>query len=165
MASFTLASLLALFPDAETRPDLHGPRTRGSLSEHGLDIVPGDREAVEFRPTVGNVPIARYFRVETPEIQGRLGAVPLGDLTPEQRAKVRLRDAGDHGIEFYLDVDPSEADLPPVSHVTVIVGPIDDEGTLGAWTWFPGDPMGTAMARKEFTDHPVNSIACKLHNG
>jgi len=156
----TLSALLAL----GLRDDLKGPRTRGSVSEIGLEDL-SDRPVTEFRPEIGEVPVARYFRVEAPELQGRLGAVTLGDLTPEQKPLLRVRDAGQHGVEFFLDVTPEDADLPAVSHATLILGPVDEQGTLGFWTWFPGDVAGTAMAQGAFTDHPIKSVGVKLHNG
>lgn len=156
----TLASLLAL----GLRPDLQGPRTRGSLTEIGLEDLDGDLPVTEFRPEIGDVPVARYFRVEAPQLQGRLGAEPLGNLSPEQRERLRLRN-GEHGLEFFLDIDPSNADLPPVAHATIILGPVDEDGTLGFWTWFPGDVMGTFEARDGVTDHPINTVGVKLHNG
>jgi hypothetical protein len=158
----TLAQLLAL----GLRPDLQGPRTRGSLTEIGLDNIEASLPVTEFRPEIGNVPVARYFRVDAPQLQGRLGAERLGDLSPEQREILRVRN-GEHGLEFFLDMSPEDAAslLPSVDHATVILGPVDDDGTLGIWTWFPGDVMGTFEARDGITDHPVNSVAVKLHNG
>ena len=77
MSTFnTLASLLAL----GLRADLQGPRTRGSLTEIGLDDLDPSTPVVEFTPEDSAlvVPVARYFRVEAPALQGRLGAVPMG---------------------------------------------------------------------------------------
>ena len=164
MTTFTtLASLLAL----GLRDDLQGPRTRGSLTEVGLDALDPSTPVVEFTPENAAlvVPVARYFRIEAEALQGRLGAVPMGDLTREQLALVRTRDAGQHGLEFFLDVDASEADLPAVGHATVILGPVDKDGTLGFWTWFPGDVTGTCMAQDKVTDCPINLVGVKLHNG
>jgi hypothetical protein len=157
----TLASLLAL----GLRDDLKGPRSRGSLTEIGLESLDGEKAVTEFRPEIGAVPVARYFRVDAPELQGRLGAVPMGDLTREQLSLLRTRDAGKHGIEFFLDVPADGADLPSVSHATIIVGPINEEGDLGFWTWFPGDVAGTAMAQDKVLDTPLNTLGVKLHNG
>ena len=174
MSTFnTLASLLAL----GLRADLQGPRTRGSVSEIGLDDLPGDTPVTEFTPDdpALTVPVARYFRVEAPELQGRLGAVKIGDLTTAQLALFRTRndidpsvsdeDAREHGIEFFLDVSEADADLPAVGHATVILGPVDEQGTLGFWTWFPGDVTGTAMARRKPTGCPFDKLGVKLHNG
>lgn len=157
----TLAQLLAL----GLRPDLQGPRTRGSLTEIGLEDLDPNTPVDEFRPEIGDVPVARYFRVSrAAALQGRLGAEPLGNLSPEQREALRLRN-GEHGLEFFLDIDPADAELPSVTHATIILGPVDEAGTLGFWTWFPGDVMGTFEARDGVTDHPINSVGVKLHNG
>lgn len=164
MTTFTtLASLIAL----GLRDDLKGPRTRGSLTEVGLDSLPGETPVTEFRPEdpALTVPVARYFRVDAPALGGRLGAVPMGSLTREQLSLLRTRDAGQHGIEIFLDVDPADASLPAVDHATLILGPVDDAGTLGWWTWFPGDVTGTAMARDAVTDCPISKVGVKLHNG
>jgi hypothetical protein len=169
----TLAQLLAL----GLRPDLQGPRTRGSLTEIGLEDLDGNLPVTEFTPENEAlvVPVARYFRLEAPALQGRIGAVQMGDLTRAQLALLRSRSdidpsipedkAREHGVEFYLDVEPENADLPSVSHATLIVGPVDDQGTLGFWTWFPGDATGTTMARNKVTTCPINLVGVKLHNG
>jgi len=162
----TLSDLLNL---SGWRDDLDGPRTRGSTTELSLNSLPSDRVVTEFRPpSWADVPAARYFRVEAPELNGKLGAVTLGDLTPDQRKLLRIRDAGTHalknGFEFYLDVDLANADLVPVEHVTVIVGPVEGSN-LGWWTWFPGDVVGVATADGKVSDHPISAVGVKLHNG
>lgn len=170
----TLGALLAL---PGLRPDLKGPRTRGSLTDAGLESLDPSTPVVEFTPEDAalTVPGARYFRVETPTLNGRLGAVRYGTLTRDQLALFRTRNdinpsipvekAREHGVEFYLDVDPDAADLPPVDFSTVILGPLDAEGTLGWWTWHPGEVMGTAMARGKPTNCPLGLVGVKLHNG
>jgi hypothetical protein len=155
----TLASLLAL----GLRPDLQGPRVRGSTSEKGIDSLDPSTPAVEFTPAVGAVPVARYFRVETPDIGGRLGAVSLNDLDPSLLPLLRGRDIENHGRELFVDIDPSEAVLPAVDFVTVILGP-DAEGDTVWWTWFPGAPTGADLDELAASD-PKNRISVKLHNG
>jgi len=164
MQLFTLASLLALF-DRETRPDLFGARSRGSVSETGLESL-SDRPAVEFRPKVGANPVARYFRVECPEIAGRLGAVRLADLTEEQQKLLRVRHVENHGLEMYLDQSQESAVLVPVDHATIILGPSGDaehgeDSPLVPWTWFPGAPLGDLNS----PETPLGDVAVKLHNG
>ena len=169
----TLSDLLTL----GLRPDLQGPRTRGSLSEVGLEDLPGETPVEEFRPEnpALEVAVARYFRVESSALGGRLGAVCIRDLSREQLALFRTRndidpsipvkEAREHGVEFYLDVEPEAADLPSVDYATIIVGPVNEAGDLGFWTWFPGGVTGTAMARGEATGCPFNLLGVKLHNG
>lgn len=162
MTSFnTLADVFAL----GLRDDLKGPRTRGSLTETGLDTLDPSTPVVEFTPQAGAVSVARYFRVETPSLGGRLGAVSLRSLTPELLTLLRARHVENHGTELYLDRPESDADLPGVDFVTVIVGPIDKDGTLGVWTWFPGEPTGATPAEGSTPDDPQNLVAVKLHNG
>jgi len=138
---------------------LKGPRTRGSTSQKGLDSVPGDCEGQEFQPPNGaGIPGCRYLRFYTPDIGGRLGAVPLS-LALEREWAVRLR-SGKHGYELFVDRCPSEAAMPETSTLTVILGP-DETGTLPevVWTWHPGEPLSSLKG-------PVSdSTAVKTHNG
>lgn len=95
----TLSALLSL----GLRDDLKGPRTAGSLSEIGIEEL-SDRPVTEFRPQSGAVEVARYFRVEAPELQGRLGAVRLADLPADLHPMVRITHLGEgHEFSFYLD--------------------------------------------------------------
>ena len=170
----TLADVLAL---GGFRPDLQGPRTRGSLTEIGLRDLDPTTPVVEFTPEVSAlvVPGARYFRLEAPALQGRLGAVRFGTLTRAQLTQFSTRndvdgtktaeESREHGIEFFLDIDPSAADLPSVDHAVLIVGPGGPDGTLIWWTWHPGDVAGTVMARGKPTGCPIHLVGVKLHNG
>lgn len=155
----TLASLLALF-DRETRPDLFGPRTRGSVSEIGLEDL-SDRPVKEFTPAPGAAfGACRYFEVVVPEIQGRLGAVAFSTLRTDQIANVKVRDAGeDHGLEFFLDVPQNKAVLAETLTATVILGPGED-GSLVVYTWHPGEPLAPLGNGSNLGD-----VAVKLHNG
>ena len=162
MSTFTtLASLLAMF-DREKRPDLFGPRTRGSISEIGLTEL-SDRPATEFTPPPGAAfGPCRYFRVEAHEIHGRLGAVAYRDLVPTLKTQVRIRDAGeDHGLELFVDRPRRDSGLVPVDHVTVILGPADEnDPTLVVYTWHPGSPLAPLAGGANLAD-----VAVKLHNG
>jgi hypothetical protein len=169
MSKFTtLASLLNL---PGFRPDLEGARTRGSTTEQGLKTLT-DRPVSEFTPDAAlTVPGARYFEFPASELGGRLGAITFEKAVanPETKALLRLRDAGDHGVDFYLDVEVSDADLPSAEIGVAIIGPINDEGDLGWWTWYVSDEetkvTGTAMARSAATGTPIKFIGVKLHNG
>jgi len=153
------------------RPDLEGARTRGSTTERGIRTLT-DRPIDEFFPEKAlTVPGARYFEFDATELGGRLGAITFerAVANPETKALLRLRDAGEHGVDFYLDVDPADADLPVATIGIAIVGPIDEDDTLGWWTWYVSDGKtkvtGTAMAREKATDTPVKFVGVKLHNG
>ena len=74
----TLADLIA-----GASPEQLAARTRGSTTQHPLTAVPGNRSVLEFTPDHGRVPVARYFRVEAPEVEGLLGAVPFAELGPD----------------------------------------------------------------------------------
>lgn len=164
----TLAALLAL---PGFRPDLQGPRTRGSTTERGLDALDPATPVVEFTPTVGNVPVARYFYFDASALGGRLGAAPLGSLSADLLPLLRVRHAGAHGPEMYLDRPLDAADLPPAGEGVAILGPIGKDGAeLGWWTWYvaagpESRVMGAMTARNVATDHPIASVAVKLHNG
>lgn len=162
------------------RDDLKGPRTRGSTTERGLDALDPDTNVSEFTPQAGAVSVARYFRVEAPQLGGRLGAVSLKSLPADLLPLLRARDTENHGRELFLDRDESTADLPGAPFLTVILGPIpvrDDDGepvtgddgepvtTLGWWTWFPGEPTGATPAEGSQPDDPQNLVSVKLHNG
>jgi hypothetical protein len=152
----TLSDLIKLFPD-----HLKGPRTDGSITEIGLEGL-SDRPVVEFRPKHGAVEAVKYYRVDCPEIQGRLGAVRLADLDESLHTLVRVKNDGDqHEFSFYLDQDQADAELVPVDYATVGIGPIDDAGTLGAWFWHPGEPMGS-MAKKTMHETVCADLAVKL---
>jgi hypothetical protein len=157
----TLASLLALF-DRETRSDLFGPRTRGSVSEIGLEDL-SDRPVKEFTPAPGAAfGSCRYFEVVVPEIQGRVGAVAFSDLRTDQIAAVKVRDAGEnHGLEFFLDVPQNKAVLAETLTATIILGPAsEDDPTLVVYTWHPGAPLAPLGNGSNLGD-----VAVKLHNG
>ncbi len=163
----TLADLMSL---PGFRADLRGPRTRGSTTERALDALDPTTPVVEFRPTVGNVPVARYFYFDAQALGGSLGAAPLGTLSPDLLPLLRVRHVDKHGPEFYLDRTADAADLPPAPEGVAILGPIDQAGTLGWWTWYvaagpESRVMGAMTAQGKATDHPVASLAVKLHNG
>lgn len=167
MTFTTLASLLTL---PGFRPDLQGPRTRGSLTERGLNALDPETPVTEFRPTVGNVPVARYFYFNADPLGGRLGATALGSLDASLWPLLRVRTVENHGLEMYLDRPADAADLPPANEGVAILGPIDADGTLGWWTWYVADGpesrvMGAMTAQGRATDHPSQSVAVKLHNG
>lgn len=162
----TLGDLLAL---PGFRRDLVGPRKRGSTTEKGLDALPLLTPVVEFRPVVGNVPVARYFTFPAEGLGGRLGAKPFGSLTVEELELLRARSIDQHGSELFLDVAPESANLPPSHEGVAILGPLSD-GRLGWWTWYVASGeatrvMGCLTVNGVMTDHPVNSVAVKLHNG
>lgn len=163
----TLADLLNL---PGFRADLAGARTRGSLTARGLDAIDPTTPVVEFRPTVGNVPVARYFYFDASALDGRLGAAPLASLGADLLPLLRVRHVDKHGPEMYLDRPADAADLPPAREGVAILGPVDDAGTLGWWTWYVASGpesrvMGAMTARGAATDHPIASLAVKLHNG
>ena len=110
------------------RPDLQGPRTRGSTTQHGLEALDPFSRVTEFVPDPAlSVPGARYFKFDATALDGLVGVVTFAEAVanPETRALLRTRDAGDHGVEFYLDVCPTEAEFRPATHGVAIVGPID----------------------------------------
>ena len=184
-ATVAIARLSDLLSLDGFRKDLEGPRTRGSLTVRGLEDL-SDRDVTEFRPedSALDVPVARYFRWPAVELGGLLGAVRFGDLTEEQDKLFDSR-RGPHGREFFLDVDPADADLPPATIGVGIIGPSgtekDEEGTevldadgkpipvVGWWTWYVATEatlvVGTVEAQGEATGHPMHSIGVKLHNG
>jgi len=147
-------------PEEETRSHaktLFGPRTRGSVTENGIDAIPNDREAVEFVPTVGAIPVCKYYKVHAPEVKGRLGAVSLAEAE-SMGWDVKERD-GSHGLELYRDVDVQDAEMPSCDDITIIVGP--DEGSMESiiWTWHPGLPLGSLK------DGRTPDTGVKVHNG
>ena len=146
----------ALAAHAET---LRGPRSRGSVSEKGLEALPQDREGVEFQPSKGvGIPGCRYLEFAAPEIGGRLGACRLADALAGG-LQVRVR-SGKHGYELFVDRDPQGVEMLSADSLTVILGP-DETGTFPevVWTWHPGRPMASACAGV------CDDLAVKLHNG
>ena len=165
----TLAQLLAL---PGFRPDLEGARKRGSTTEQALQTLPGSTPVSEFFPSKElTVPGARYFEFEASSLGGRLGAISFAEAAgnPITKVLLRCRDAGEHGVDFYLDCDPEEDELPPAPIGIAILGPLDDKGTFGWWTWYVATEttkvLGTSMARGKATNTPVALCAVKLHNG
>lgn len=163
MTTFRDVSDLLKLIQVTGRADMLGPRTRGSTTKVGIETLPGDRAAVEFRPAVGAVPVARYFRVGAPELGGRVGAVALRDLAPELRGLIATRYGEEHGLEMFVDCAPEQAELAPVDYLTFIVGP-DDDGNIVPWTYFPGDALG-AVSPKTWDTGTPGDMAVKLHNG
>ena len=155
------------------RPDLQGPRDRGSTTQHGLDALDPFERVEEFTPEDERltVPGARYFKFNARALDGLVGVITFAEAVadPATKALLRVRDAGDHGVEVFLDVDPTEAEFRPAPLGVAIVGPIDSEGTLGWWTWYVADETtlvtGTAMARGVATNCPVEALGVKIHNG
>jgi hypothetical protein len=158
----TIQDVIAFIKESG-REDLFGPRTRGSTTEVGIETLPTDRSVVEFRPAVGAVAVARYFRVEAPELGGRVGAVALRDLPEELLGKIATRYTEEHGLEMFVDVAEADAELASVAYLTLIVGP-NDEGALIPWTYFPGDALG-AVSKKTWNEGSPGDMAIKLHNG
>ena len=138
---------------------LEGPRSRGSVSERGLEAIPADREGVEFEPQEeARIPGCVYLEFPAPEIAGRLGAVPLSEAL--NLGKVCVRN-GAHGYEMFVDRDPDIGAMPMADAVTVVLGPDEGapKGELVVWTWHPGKPMPTS--RSGITAN----TAVKVHNG
>lgn len=151
------------FIERHGRADLLSPRTRGSVTARGLDAARGS-SVEEYRPEVGAVAYARYFRFALPEFMGaRLGAVRLADLPEALRDEVRIRYTDEHGFELFVHRHEGLADLVPTSVGTFIVGPGAD-GALIPWTWFPGEPMG-ALSPATWGETFAGDVAVKLHNG
>jgi len=155
----TLGDILKLF-DPETRPDLFGPRKRGSTTTAGLESLDPNKALDEIEDGgPGYYPACRYFRLWAPELNGRVGAVRFGDLTDEQAARLALRHVPEHGPELYLDQTTDAATMPQTDIITIILGPGKD-GALVPYTWHPGTPLapfdGTA---------PLADVGVKLHNG
>ena len=171
----TLADLLSL---PGFRADLKLPRTRGSLTARGLDALDGATLVTEFRPSVGCVPVARYFAFDASSLGGKLGAAPLATIlaSADLRKLLSARNVDGHGLEMFLDRPASEASLPDAPEGIAILGPIDDAGTLGWWTWYvcAGETTRVLGCFEDFkpetgtgvaTNHPAASLAVKLHNG
>lgn len=165
MTISTLSDLLKL---QGFRSDLQGPRTRGSTTEKGLDALDPATPVTEFRPSVGEVPVARYFYFAADALGGRLGAAPLGALAPDLLWLLRVRYVENHGPEMYLERPLNVDHLPPATEGVAIFGPSTD-GDLCWWTWYAATPetrvMGTMTAQGKVTEHPLASVAVKLHNG
>jgi hypothetical protein len=154
----TVGALRALFSS-----EALAPRTRGSTTVRGLDALPGDREALEFRPVKGaEFGAARYFRVSAPELEGRLGAVRLADLPATVPYERRTAPHG-HGDELFVNAPASAVNLPRTDTVTVIVGPASDapDAPLVGWTWHPGEPLAPLAPGAPTT----GDTGVKLHNG
>jgi len=132
---------------------LQGPRKRGSTTVRGLDVLPRDRELVpapdEWDDVISEGCAAYCF--DAPELEGRLGAISLGDALAEHiPVSVRI---GSHGVELFID-QPADT-MPRCSHVTVIIGQF--KGEAAVFTWHPGRPRQPAKLTYD--------TAVKTHNG
>jgi len=163
--TITIQAILTLLHTMETVPalaghaaSLEGPRTRGSTTEFGLEILPPEMELEKFTPVADAAPGCKYYRGHAPALRGKLGAMPIGNLVPDNLLDtVRVR-KGAHGYELFIDTPASEAMNIGANDLTVILGP-DETGSLPEiiWTWHPGGVMGRCQIR--------DGTAIKIHNG
>ena len=127
--------------------ELSQPRTRGSTSEVSLaDIDPHiGLEDVTASVTEAGLaaPGCRYYRGESINLGGRLGAMTLADVTENGWLDgVSVRD-GSHGYELVMSLGAgSWLDDLNTGEFHVIVGPADDGVGDVIYTWYPGPVMG-----------------------
>ena len=119
---------------------LVGPRTRGSTTEHGLEKLPEDRKLSHaYSPHIAGG--CDGYKVDGPELKGKVGAIPFGDAQDLGTIKVR---EGDHGLELFLTpstlVRSDFADSFDADEIYFIIG--DFEGETALFTWHPGPPLG-----------------------
>ena len=146
---------------------LYAPRTRGSITVKGLDQLSSKLELVDVTcDHKGAVaPGHRVYQAHTPELGGRVGAVPLNLLDRKDFDILKVR-AGDHGIEVFLDVSLEERGaLPLVKRTSFIIqedyttkdedGAETSHGPVLA-TWHPGDPCG--LLSKETADEAAQKL-------
>ena len=154
-----IASMKTIPALAGHASSLEGPRTRGSTTEFGLDILDPETEFEDFTPMPSDAaPGCKYYRCQAPSLKGKMGAIPIGSLLSDNLLSlVRVR-KGVHGYELYMDTPQAEAMNCESNTLTVILGP-DETGALPeiVWTWHPGKILG----RCQITD----STAIKTHNG
>ena len=137
---------------------LVGPRTRGSTTTKGLNVLPSSRPLTQVFPDkLVASPGCEYYTVLAPELEGRLGAIPLAAVEEQQLAFKSRK--GVHGRELYIDLNPGEVELPSTDRITIIVGPQEGYADGVIFTWHPGAPLASASA-------PLCDLtAVKLHNG
>ena len=157
---------------------LEGPRTRGSTTEKGLDVIPDSRtvELIEHEEVLEE---CDCYKLYAPELEGRLGAIrfeeAFGEGMLRGKSAVKIRQ-GDHGMELYIDVDREnaydpDADGPRSSklyghsaeYIFVIIGwhdsPDCSERQPVVYTWHPGEPQ------RPLRDGITEKTSVKLHNG
>ena len=156
---------------------LEGPRTRGSTTEKGLDVIPDSRtvELIEHEEVLEG---CDCYILYAPELEGRLGAIrfdeALGEGMLYGEGVVKIRQ-GDHGMELYIDVDRENAydprhgsmvDRPArcsAKWIYVIIGwndiPDCNERQPVVYTWHPGEPQ------RPLGDGINEKTSVKLHNG
>ena len=128
---------------------LKGPRTRGSTTERGLDIISDveledHTEAVkELYPEVYMSGCRYFYAME--DLGGDMRAIPLGEAI-RQGMTVKMRD-GDHGPELYA-VDTMGIRFS-TDELWIIVGPHTckdcSEPHDVVFTWHPGYLLGPLM--------------------
>jgi hypothetical protein len=135
---------------------LLAPRTRGSTTQLGLTAL-DPRIPLSPCPEAAAVHVAEgcvCFYVFAPQLEGRLGAIPLKDALA-RGLPIKLRD-GAHGPELYVDRLEEEAPEEEDA-VYIILG--EHHGKPAVFTWHPGPPLGTLQnGLDEFT-------AVKTHKG
>ena len=157
---------------------LLGPRTRGSTTEEGLDVLPRNRKLQVAAPSSLSEG-CRCFYCYAPELGGRTGAVPLREaLRTGLTVKSRL---GDHGEELYIDEDEGRYwevvariigndGSESTDEISIIIGWHGKEGSQRPviFTWHPGEPLrpffsGSLMQNCDWELH--EDTAVKTHNG
>ena len=170
---------------------LLGPRTRGSTTEEGLDVLPRNRKLQVAAPSSLSEG-CRCFYCYAPELGGRTGAVPLGEaLRTGLTVKARL---GDHGEELYIDEDEGRywevvaeiigtddtyiSDFPysasvcnrndgseSTDKISIIIGWHGEEGSQRPviFTWHPGEPL--RPFKQGWVRELHEDTAVKTHNG
>ena len=152
---------------------LLGPRTRGSTTEEGLDVLPRNRKLQVAAPSSLSEG-CRCFYCYAPELGGRTGAVPLGEaLRTGLTVKARL---GDHGEELYIDEDEGRYwevvariigndGSESTDKISIIIGWHGEEGSQRPviFTWHPGEPL--RPFKQGWVRELHEDTAVKTHNG
>ena len=129
--------------------------TRNPDSPSALGSVFTDSQTIESL-TNANWELYNHPDVQAPavafkaNIPGSVGVVEISKLNPSQ--ELILSDGHETG---YLA--PSVRGISrevESQHTTLLLGPIDDQGTEGVWTMFPGDPIMPSELKVE--DVPTN---------
>lgn len=147
MSFINLASIIAHAP---TR-SLDRPQGSFLLGAGGGRATPEENREVLLGLTWEEVepearlrhPEARYFRANLPPtVSAFLAADTLGALTsgmtPEELSAFVADLRVEIGVHGNVQIVHPGLRAKQVDHVHLIVGPVDDAGTIGVWTWFPG---------------------------
>lgn len=146
---------------------LIGRRTRGSITDFGVDHLPADRKLVEFThcilPEV-TIPGCRYFSLYASELNPVALAIPYREVREIDRDDIKRRPSPHEPKEdeLYFDRPLAEVAGEPTDYLTIILGPPGGypgftNGVI--WTWHPGMPLATLPKGEA----PNEYTAVKLH--